>query len=108
MAEHPDFLIDRSLGRKHLASALSGLGLTVHTLASVYGEAASQELDHESWLADAGANDWIVLMKDARSAPGRPSGTRSRTPACVRSASRTPSYARPSRRPASSTTSTAS
>lgn len=64
MAEHPDFLIDRSLGRKHLAAALSALGLTVHTLASVYGETAAQELDDEVWLADAGTNDWVVLMKD--------------------------------------------
>jgi hypothetical protein len=66
MAEHPDFLIDRSLGRKHLAAALSGLGLTVHTLASVYGETAAQELDDEVWLAEAGTNDWVVLMKDGK------------------------------------------
>jgi len=64
MPERPQFLIDRSLGRKHLAGALAGLGLTVHTRASVYGEAAAQELDDEVWLANAGARDWVVLMKD--------------------------------------------
>jgi len=64
MPDRPDFLIDRSLGRRHLAAALTDLGLTVHSLASVYGEAAAQELDDEIWLADAGANDWVVLMKD--------------------------------------------
>jgi hypothetical protein len=58
------FFIDRSLGRKHLAAALGGLGLAVHTMASVYGEDLAQELDDEQWLADAGKNDWVVLMKD--------------------------------------------
>lgn len=64
MHESPEFLIDRSLGRRHLADALSGLGLTVHTLASVYGERAAQELEDERWLVDAGQHDWVVLMKD--------------------------------------------
>lgn len=64
MPDHPAFLIDRSLGRVHLAAALADLGLTVHTLASVWGEAAAQDLDDETWLAYAGASDWVVLMKD--------------------------------------------
>lgn len=64
MADELEFLIDCSLGRKHLAVALSALGLTVHTLASVYGEDAAQRLDDERWLTDAGENDWVVLMKD--------------------------------------------
>jgi len=59
-----EFFIDRSLGRKHLAQALEALGFVAHTMASVYGERVAQELDDESWLADAGAHDWIVLMKD--------------------------------------------
>jgi len=62
----PEFFIDRSLGRKHLAEALRDLGLTVHTMASVYGEKRAQELDDEEWLADAGRRDWVVLMKDDR------------------------------------------
>ncbi|MEK6327799.1 MAG: hypothetical protein AABM66_09820 [Actinomycetota bacterium] len=33
----PEFFIDRSLG-KSIAEALRGVGLTVHTMASVYGE----------------------------------------------------------------------
>lgn len=65
MAETLEFLIDRSLGRKHLAAALAALGYTVHTLASVYGESEAQELDDEEWLREAGTRDWIVLMKDA-------------------------------------------
>lgn len=59
-----EFFIDRSLGRKHLAQALGDLGFVVHTMASIYGEEVAQELDDERWLADAGAHDWIVLMKD--------------------------------------------
>jgi hypothetical protein len=39
-------------------------GLTVHTLASVYGEEAGQHVRDEVWLRDAGANKWVVLMKD--------------------------------------------
>lgn len=61
----PEFFIDRSLGRKHLATALAARGLIVHTMASVYGEDRAQELADEEWLADAGARGWVVLMKDA-------------------------------------------
>jgi hypothetical protein len=64
MNEPPEFLIDRSLGPKHLADALKGLGLTVHTLASIYGERVAQELEDEQWLVDAGRHGWVVLMKD--------------------------------------------
>ena len=59
-----EFFIDRSLGRRHLAEALSGLGIVAHTMASVYGERVAQELEDERWLADAGEHNWVVLMKD--------------------------------------------
>lgn len=64
MDQSPEFFIDRSLGRKHLAETLRGLGFTAHTMASVYGEDVAQQLDDESWLRDAGDKGWIVLMKD--------------------------------------------
>ena len=65
MAEtRPEFFIDRSLGRKHLATALREIGLTVHTVASAYGEDTAQTLADENWLTDAGKRGWIVLMKD--------------------------------------------
>lgn len=60
----PEFLIDRSLGKRHLAEALRSHGYVVHTLASVYGEQVGQHLEDERWLRDAGAKGWIVLMKD--------------------------------------------
>ena len=60
----PEFFIDRSLGRKHLAEALRDLGLVVHTMASIYGEEQAQRLPDQRWLRDAGANGWVVLMKD--------------------------------------------
>jgi hypothetical protein len=60
----PEFFIDRSLGRKHLAEALRDLGLVVHTMASIYGEERAQRLPDQRWLRDAGANGWVVLMKD--------------------------------------------
>ncbi len=64
MTAPPEFFIDRSLGRKHLAAALSALGFTAHTMASVYGEKAAQQLEDETWLSDAGQRGWVVLMKD--------------------------------------------
>lgn len=60
----PEFFIDRSLGRKHLAAALRELGLTVHTMASVYGEHEAQKLPDEVWLGDVGKRNWVVLLKD--------------------------------------------
>ena len=59
-----EFFVDRSLGRKHLADALRELGYTAHTMASVYGERAAQELQDEQWLTDVGKHGWVVLMKD--------------------------------------------
>jgi uncharacterized protein with PIN domain len=59
----PEFFIDRSLG-KSIAEGLRAVGLTVHTMASVYGEERAQTLRDEVWLRDAGANGWIVLTKD--------------------------------------------
>lgn len=65
MPTPPEFLIDRSLGRWHLARALADLGYEAHTLASVYGEPGAQRLADEDWLAEAGRRGWVVLMKDA-------------------------------------------
>jgi hypothetical protein len=48
----PEFFIDRSLGRRHLAAALRDLGLTVHTMASAYGEAEAQRLADELYERD--------------------------------------------------------
>jgi hypothetical protein len=59
----PEFFIDRSLG-KSIAEALREAGLTVHAMASVYGEKPAQQLPDRVWLRDAGTNGWIVLTKD--------------------------------------------
>jgi len=58
-----EFFIDRSLGRS-IAEGLRESGLTVHTMASLYGEDAAQCLEDRAWLRDAGKNGWIVLTKD--------------------------------------------
>lgn len=63
MGNAPKFFVDRSLG-KSIAESLRGCGLTVHTMASVYGEQAAQRLVDEIWLRDAGARRWVVLTKD--------------------------------------------
>lgn len=59
----PEFFIDRSLG-KSIAEGLRACGLTVHTMASVYGEGRAQRLPDQVWLRAAGGNGWIVLTKD--------------------------------------------
>ena len=57
------FFVDRSLG-KSIADGLRAKGLTVHSMADVYGEEKAQRLPDEVWLRDAGKNNWVVLTKD--------------------------------------------
>jgi hypothetical protein len=59
----PEFFVDRSLG-KGIVDGLRAAGLTVHSMAEVYGEVKAQRLPDETWLRDAGKNGWIVLTKD--------------------------------------------
>ncbi len=61
--QQPEFFVDRSLG-KSIVDALRDMGLTVHSMADIYGEKRAQRLADEVWLRDAGKNDWIVLTKD--------------------------------------------
>lgn len=61
-----DFFVDRSLGRRRVPDALRAAGLTVHTMAEVYGERVGQGLEDVEWLSDAGRRGWIVLTKDDR------------------------------------------
>lgn len=61
--ESPEFFVDRSLG-KSIVEGLRDAGLTVHSMADIYGEKRAQLLTDEVWLRDAGRKDWIVLTKD--------------------------------------------
>jgi PIN like domain len=61
--QSPEFFVDRSLG-KSIVGGLRATGLTVHSMADIYGEKRAQLLADEVWLRDAGENDWIVLTKD--------------------------------------------
>ena len=65
-SEPPEFLIDCSLGRVALPAALRAAGLTVRTLADVYGEQQAQDVEDQQWIALAADNDWVVLCKDDR------------------------------------------
>jgi hypothetical protein len=49
-----------------LPGALRDVGLTVHTLADVYGEQRSQEIEDTEWIAYAAKHDLVVLCKDDR------------------------------------------
>lgn len=61
----PEFLVDRSLGRRIVPDAIRACGFTVHTLWSVYGNAEARLRDVD-YLRDAGANGWAVLTADMR------------------------------------------
>jgi hypothetical protein len=65
-AAQPEFLIDRSLGRLAVVTALRSVGLTVFTLADVYGEQVAQETEDTEWIRLASERGWIVLCKDDR------------------------------------------
>lgn len=60
----PEFFVDRSLGRYEVPDALRAAGLTVHTMADLYGEDWGQRLDDEQWLADVAAAGYVALFKD--------------------------------------------
>ncbi len=60
-----EFLADRSIGRR-VVLALQGVGERVHTLAEIFGEETSQQLDDDSWIAYAGSRGWAALTKDKR------------------------------------------
>ena len=47
-----------------VAEALRATGLTVHTLASLYGGERAQRVADVEWLTLAGERGWAVLMKD--------------------------------------------
>jgi hypothetical protein len=47
-----------------VADALRSCGLTIHTLASIWGDFRAQSLDDHEWLELAGVRGYVVLMKD--------------------------------------------
>jgi hypothetical protein len=61
--QSPEFFVDRSLG-KSIVEGLRAAGLTVLSMADVYGEERAQLLPDEVWLRDAGEKGWVVLTKD--------------------------------------------
>lgn len=62
--ELPEFLIDRSLSQVSLPEALRDVGLTVRTLADVYGELRAQAVEDTEWIVPAAELGWVVLCKD--------------------------------------------
>jgi hypothetical protein len=62
----PDLFLDRSLGRRQVPDLLRAAGLRLQTLAEVYGIPADETIADVDWLARAGSEGWVVLMKDER------------------------------------------
>jgi hypothetical protein len=67
----PEFLVDRSLGAVIVPNALVALGLVVHTLRSVYGEAKARDIDDEVWLQEAGSWQRMNAFADVRTSSPR-------------------------------------
>ncbi|MGH3721623.1 MAG: hypothetical protein ACRDRI_22805 [Pseudonocardiaceae bacterium] len=62
----PELFLDRSLGRRQVPDLLRAAGLRLRTLAEVYGIPADERVEDVDWLARAGQEGWVVLMKDER------------------------------------------
>ena len=62
----PDLFLDRSLGRIKVPGLLRAAGLRLTTLSEYYGVPEDETVADEEWLALAGSNGWVVLMKDKR------------------------------------------
>ena len=58
----PVFFLDRSLGKKRVATALRQAGATLH----IHDDHFSPDARDEDWLTEAGQRSWIVLTKDHR------------------------------------------
>lgn len=56
------FFIDRSLGRKAVATALRNVGAQVE----VHDDHLPQDAKDEEWLRFVGARNWVVLTQDDR------------------------------------------
>ncbi|MEU4242978.1 hypothetical protein [Actinoplanes sp. NPDC026619] len=59
----PDFLVDRSIGRR-VVDLLREEGLTIHTLADVFGEERAQAMFDPEWIMHAGKHGMLALTKD--------------------------------------------
>jgi hypothetical protein len=62
----PELFLDRSLGRHQVPAMLRAAGLSLRTLAEVYGIPADENIADVTWLERAGQERWIVLTKDQR------------------------------------------
>jgi predicted nuclease of predicted toxin-antitoxin system len=62
LPESPVFFLDRSLGKKRIATALRQVGAIVH----IHDDYFPPDAKDEDWLAEAGRREWVVLTKDHR------------------------------------------
>ena len=60
--EPPIFFLDRSLGKKRIATALRQAGASLH----IHDDHFPPDAKDEDWLTKVGQRGWIVLTKDHR------------------------------------------
>src|SRR5450432_3294151 len=68
----PRFFLDRSLGRKAVPEALRSDGWDLIALAEHYGMPADEQVADTEWIEEAAKRGGPILMKDKRSATGKP------------------------------------
>jgi hypothetical protein len=61
----PEYLVDRNIGSSVITS-LRAAGLTVHSLADLYGNDRSQQVTDPEWITLAGRRGFVALTKDKR------------------------------------------
>jgi predicted nuclease of predicted toxin-antitoxin system len=62
LPDPPVFFLDRSLGRKRIATALREAGAIVH----IHDDYFPPDARDEQWLTHVGRKGWVVLTKDHR------------------------------------------
>ncbi|MDH5669933.1 MAG: hypothetical protein OEY86_18180 [Nitrospira sp.] len=62
LPELPVFFLDRSLGKKCIATALREAGAIVH----IHDDYFPPDAKDEEWLSSVGLKGWVVLTKDHR------------------------------------------
>ena len=59
----PTFFLDRSVGRREVATALCGQGAQVQLMGNIYPDDGQHVPDPE-WIRRCGREDWVALTKD--------------------------------------------
>lgn len=60
-----EFFLDRSLGKRVVATMLRRQGHIVHLMADLYPDGGDQLVGDDEWIQDVSPRGWIALTKDS-------------------------------------------